>query len=265
MSTSEIHPSRYRLGRSGVAPNLIVVHDSEGPYSSTAAVSLKRWMATDTSAQGNFASYHAASDHTTTVEMVSPQDTAFGAGGVNQRALHWCICGAAAANQPNSIPYPGYLTTAGGQGGTGLVAAWCAAFAIPAVKLTPEQVRDGAAGICGHGDVSVYHPTSGGHTDPGSRFPWPAFLTAVRLLLAPEEDDMASGDLIEVTDHPKYPPGLKVMYVSDPWGVEYRWIQSEAHLVGVKADRAKRGQSNAHVPCPFADLGRYGVLVGAAP
>lgn len=255
MASSEIHPSRWRAGRGGIVPNLIVVHTSEGSYGPGAAEALKRWMA----GPDNVASYHRVVDTDSCPDLVSEADTAYGAGGVNQRSLHMCVAGRAA-----SIAWGEFSGTAGGHLMADQVADWCRRYGIPAVHLTPEQVRDGAPGICGHGDVSVYHPTSQGHTDPGTGFPWSLFITSVRDRLH-EEEAMPAGDLIGVRDHPHYPPTTEVVYVTDGYGVAYRWIQNEADLAGVRADREARGQATNIIPRRFAELGRYGVLIGPAP
>lgn len=132
-------------------------------------------------------------------------------------------------------------------------------------------VRDGELALTpdvrGHRE-SVDHP--GATSCPGRNVNMDAFRARVADVLrkqtpTAQEDDMPTGDIIVVTDHPSYPPGLEVVYVTDPWGVTYRWVRSEADLAGVKADRTRRGQTNTRTVCKYLELGRYGVLVGPTP
>lgn len=84
-----------------------------------------------------------------------------------------------------------------------LTAELCLAYNIPAVKLTPAQVKAGQKGICGHWDVTqAFHQSS--HTDPEKYFPWSQFIGMVQSeikritnpptpppVTPPKEDDMA--------------------------------------------------------------------------
>jgi hypothetical protein len=65
-----------------------------------------------------------------------------------------------------------------------LVADKCKWYGIPIVRLNAQQLRDGAAGICGHKDISdAWNETN--HWDPGPNFPWDQFLTKVRAAAGP--------------------------------------------------------------------------------
>lgn len=178
MATSEISTCRYSPGRTSVV-NLLVIHDTEGPYSNTAAEALKNWMKTCDSVSG----YHYAYDTDSEVDLVDITDTAWGAGGVNFRSVHLSVCGKAL-----SIPWADFFTTPGGQLFILRSARICLDLKIPVNHLTPEEVRDGVAGICGHGDVSVYFPKSQGHTDPAPNFPWQDFINRVRYICSLETE-----------------------------------------------------------------------------
>lgn len=78
---------------------------------------------------------------------------------------------------------------------------------IPLVKLTPEQVRAGKAGVIGHNDWTV-GMKDGSHWDPGPGFPWDVVLARANALassapgspistLPVPEDDMQLTDPIE--------------------------------------------------------------------
>lgn len=49
------------------------------------------------------------------------------------------------------------------------IAEEAAYFNIPIVKLTPSQAQGSGRGVCGHVDLGS---AGGGHTDPGSGYPW---------------------------------------------------------------------------------------------
>ena len=59
-----------------------------------------------------------------------------------------------------------------------LVAKLCLAYDVPVKRLTVDEVKADAAGICGHVDVSnAFHETT--HWDPGPSFPWDEFMGMV--------------------------------------------------------------------------------------
>lgn len=60
-----------------------------------------------------------------------------------------------------------------------LVRQLCLAYDIPMRRLTPEQIRRGEKGICGHNDMRLAFPGSTSHWDPG-QFPWDRFLQLVK-------------------------------------------------------------------------------------
>ena len=59
-----------------------------------------------------------------------------------------------------------------------LVAHICKRWNIPVVRLTPELVKAGRRGICGHWDVTQAFRKST-HTDPGPNFPWTRYMAMV--------------------------------------------------------------------------------------
>lgn len=60
-----------------------------------------------------------------------------------------------------------------------LVRQLCLAYDIPIRKLSPQQIRNGEYGICGHDDMRDAFPGSTTHWDPG-KFPWKEFISLVR-------------------------------------------------------------------------------------
>lgn len=69
----------------------------------------------------------------------------------------------------------------------------CVRYGIPAVRLSPADLKAGKRGICGHVDVSqAFHQTD--HSDPGPEFPWPEFMAAVTGGAAPAPAPAKTGD-----------------------------------------------------------------------
>lgn len=63
----------------------------------------------------------------------------------------------------------------------GIAAEICRTYNLPIQKITAGQVRNGAKGICGHGDITAAFPEDhGDHTDPGAAFPWPTFINYIQ-------------------------------------------------------------------------------------
>lgn len=86
-----------------------------------------------------------------------------------------------------------------------LVRQVAARWDIPLRKLTVAQVRAGAAGICGHVDVSAaFHQTD--HSDPGPNFPWPEFMQMVNDGTGPVEPEHSWTEEL-VKDLPLLRPG----------------------------------------------------------
>lgn len=170
----------YYKGRR-TTPNLVVLHSLEYPEWVTSAEDAERYFATT----DRKASVHAVADSNTVTRPVDDEDTAFGAAGVNSRALHIEHAGYAAQTSAEWLdPYGRAMLPLS----AGVVAGWCRKYGIPPVRLTVEQVRAGASGICSHYDVSRAFPdVSTGHTDPGAGFPWDYYLGLVR---GEGEDDM---------------------------------------------------------------------------
>jgi hypothetical protein len=57
-----------------------------------------------------------------------------------------------------------------------LVAREAHVWKIPLVKLTSADIIAGRRGICGHVDINGAFPNKGGHTDPGTAYPWDVLL-----------------------------------------------------------------------------------------
>lgn len=196
-----VHPTRTRARRPDEGrPHLFVVHTSEQPKATTSsAEALARFVGTPrtvdpkTGKTINTASYHWGVDLDTIAAMVPPDDIAYHAP-PNWRGEGCCLTGAAARDWTGTTDdvddWPELRLAAR------LTAVRCLARGWPIRWLTPDLIRAGEAGICGHVDVNHAFGLSD-HTDPGVGFPRDAFLELVRaavhdLTTDPTEDPMQS-------------------------------------------------------------------------
>lgn len=145
---------------------LLVVHTSEG---ATTYRSLGDFLANPSSG----VSYHVGFDDTdanSIGEYVQPPRKSWSAHSANNEGEHGCCCTPSGASSGWSrqtwLSKPRMLDAC---------AAWLreegARYGIPVVKIGPDQIRAGGAGVCGHGDC-VQAGLGGSHTDPGPNFPW---------------------------------------------------------------------------------------------
>lgn len=116
-------------------------------------------------------------------ECVKPEHEAFGAkgGDVNATGYHIEHCGYAAqtAEEWADVFSLGEL-----QLSAAAAACIAAHYDVPVVRLTPEQLAAGERGFCGHRDVTAAYHVVGGHSDPGTAFPWDAYLATVAEFVA---------------------------------------------------------------------------------
>lgn len=163
--------------RGATVIELGVFHDNEGPQENRSAQGLANYLK---SIDGG---YNDIIDNVDTVHVADDNIVVWGAGGVNQRAIHACFIGYAKQTAAQwADPYSAAEIDRG--------AAWAAQkstqHGLPLVHLTPDQVAHGGIkGFCTHGDVSVHYPDSLGHTDPGAAFPMELLLEKARQLIDP--------------------------------------------------------------------------------
>lgn len=177
----------------------LVVHVNVGPEIANGAASLLGYL------QGIDAGYHAIFDDAHSVLAAPDNVVVWGNGGINSTSLDGCIIGTADQTVEQWLdPYSrGAITQA---------AVWfagkCKLYGIPVVRLTPDEVRAGGHGICGHIDVTnAGFSGAAGHYDPGPNFPWDLFLGQVAAIVTPAaakppvqpENDM------QVFTHPRKP------------------------------------------------------------
>lgn len=178
--------------------SLWIVHDEEYPEKPDAAWDVARYFA---GANAPRASAHVCVDDRNAIGCVDWKDEAWHSGesSTNFRSIGVEHSGYASQSREEWLDEYGLKmldrsARLFAEVGHGI-------FGIPAVKLSPEQVRAGAAGICGHADVTYGFGVYGGHTDPGGQFPWDVYLDLINRYIDPEGDeDMKSVMVLDPAD-----------------------------------------------------------------
>lgn len=163
-------PRSYSPGRPSGPPRLIVVHytaGSEGPSSAEDGAAEDQRRTDGTSA-------HYYVDQDSVVQCVYTWDRAHTAlWNGNQAGIHYELCG----TRQTAEQWADAASTATIRSAAEIMRRDMVRYGIPAVRLTPTQVRAGAKGLCGHADVTAAFPEDGGtHADPGPEFPWDTLL-----------------------------------------------------------------------------------------
>jgi hypothetical protein len=181
-------PARLQWPRSASCwpPSLGVVHDMEAPEGPLTAENCALFFAKPTAT----GSAHICADENSRVRCVQDDHMAAGARGfpyrgrtVNDWALHVEHAGYARQSRAEWLDRSSFATMEQGAISFG---EWCDAYTIPPYHLTDEQIVAGMHGLVGHADVSRALNVGGGHTDPGSGFPWDIYLDMVRSNMASE-------------------------------------------------------------------------------
>lgn len=164
----------FESGRGGEVINLIVIHTTEGPETPHRAKATAE-MFHDGEAK---ASANYIVDPVDIYQSVLDQDTAWHCGDrtTNRRSIGIEQNG---TSQQTPAQWASDQSVAELRNVAGLCAKLCTKYSIPVVKLSPEEVKAGAAGFCGHVDVTLGINGGSGHHDPGPNFPWEVFLGMV--------------------------------------------------------------------------------------
>lgn len=192
-----VHPDRTGSVKSLGVNRLLVLHTSEGSESESAAENLCAFMGMPgdrpSSSGGRYgSSYHAVFDTDRWIQAVPDNVVAYSAAGANHDGIHGCFPGKAGQTAWQWLDDISARMIR-------QAAVWAVekskAHGIPLVRLSSTEVRNGAAGVCDHYDVSRAFGKSD-HTDVGPGFPWAAFWAHVADLTKPpptppEDDEMA--------------------------------------------------------------------------
>jgi hypothetical protein len=198
------------------------------------------------------ASYHTVVDSDSTVPLLpagldgTVVHTAFHAVGANSWSL-----GASIAMRADSWPTVSSAWAARALNRlVNVVAAWCARWDIPPVRITMADAQAGARGILGHVDVDP-----GSRSDPGAAFPWERFLVLVKAQL--ELGPSNTGD-DPLTDADK-------KWISDQLAEQRAWLQGQLNAVSgtVTTNAAYLGQWMQGLAGEHAQI--LARLDGAAP
>jgi N-acetyl-anhydromuramyl-L-alanine amidase AmpD len=167
----------FTRGPRNGAVRLVVIHTAECDETNRAAENLAAWAAGPNAPQ---ASWHYAVDADSVTQSVLERDVAWHAPGVNGVAIG--VEHAGRAKQLAGEWADAYSRTLLARSAV-LVAGICQRWHVPARRLTASEVLAGAAGICGHKEVSDAFKRSS-HWDPGPAFPWAIYLEIVSNQLA---------------------------------------------------------------------------------
>lgn len=159
--------------RTAADVRVVVIHTMESPEGSNTAEAVADWFAGSSAPQ---ASAHYCVDNNSIVGCVNESDVAWAAPGCNRDGVQVELAGRASqtAAQWSDAYSKAELVRA-----AKLVADICHRQGIPARRLSNADLAAGKSGIIGHVQASQVYKRST-HTDPGSSFPWAAFVKDVQ-------------------------------------------------------------------------------------
>lgn len=130
-------------------------------------------------------------------EHCVPDDTVAYHAPPNQNSIGIEICGELYTRLQWTSPevFPGVVAAAQ------RTAELCTRFDIPIRKLSPDDLRMGRRGICGHIDVSTAFRQST-HTDPGTAFPWDDFIPLVESFVNGVDMPLTPAEIAEIWANP---------------------------------------------------------------
>jgi N-acetyl-anhydromuramyl-L-alanine amidase AmpD len=175
---------------------LIVIHTMESPEKPGTARAVAKWFASPTAPQ---ASAHACVDNAELVLCVKETDVAWAAPHANRDGYHIEHAGFARQTLADwSDDYSAQTLRISSAHAADIATQW----GIPARRLTIAEVADGKTkGFCGHADVTAAFKTFGGHTDPGTAFPWDLYIARVA-----EDMDKLAPEPAKLSDTEPSPP-----------------------------------------------------------
>lgn len=175
----------------------VVIHTMECGESALAAENAVGWVV-----GGSAGSWHYGVDCDSVVQTVRERDTAWHARGGNAGTIgveHAGRAGQSAADWADDFSVRMLRDVS-----APLVADVCRRYGIPVVRLSAAEFGAGGSGLLGHADVTEWARSQGDlratHWDPGSSFPWGAYLGWVRVLLEPPVDWAPIRRLAEVKE-----------------------------------------------------------------
>lgn len=157
--------------------DVVVIHTMEAPETVNTAKNVASWFAGLVQAYPPpAASAHYCVDAENLVQCVRDRDVAWHAPGANHNGIGVELAGFAKQTKEQ---WSDEFSTKMLRRAAFLVARLCRDYHIPVVRLSPEELKAGKRGLCGHDTVSKTFPKPGAHWDPGPNFPWTSFLAEV--------------------------------------------------------------------------------------
>lgn len=194
----QISPNRYDGRVANI--RLIVLHDGETPETGSAAEGMANWF----SHPSTQASSHTTHDNNSRVRVVDDDDTAWCAPGANADGLHAEMAGRAAQN---ATDWNDAYSVATMNDCADQCAEWADKYRIPVRGLSDAQVADGVTkGFTTHAQISRVFKRSD-HWDPGTGFPFAAFLGKVNVALRKRN---ASSPALHKPVPPRKPASISV-------------------------------------------------------
>ena len=210
------HPDRTDGPLVGV-PRVIVVHTTEGGEGLASAEGLANFCAGPKSpilnnkgerVGTNVAAYHWVCDADSVVPLAPENVIANHAAGANRFSIGVCLTGKAGQTADE---WADEMSSPAVELAARLTGERAQVLGIPLRRLSSDELKAGASGICGHINVNeAFHKTD--HTDPGPHFPWDRFLALAhdQNTKSPEVDpDMAAVSYVRCK-HPDNKIGFAV-------------------------------------------------------
>lgn len=182
MSKPQFIQARHFTRSHRTRVDVIVMHTMQAAEKPGTASAVARWFAGANAPQ---ASAHYCVDASEVVHCVAEHDIAWQAPGCNHNGIGIELAGYAEQSAADwTDPYSDAMLRRAAE----LVAGICRRWHVPVRRLSVDDLRAGARGLCGHVDVSKAFGKSN-HWDPGPNFPWPHFLQLIESHFTGEELD----------------------------------------------------------------------------
>lgn len=224
MATYSVHTDRYNLSKVVLRKLGVVIHTSESGVDSLPALLRMVTQPGNRPIEGSNpvryygSSYHAfATNDGHYVEILGPECGPYSAPPCNKDRLHICMPGWSHYTREQWL-----LPKSRGQieGVARFIVDKAQANGYSFAKLSPAELAANKSGYCSHADVTYGHHISGGHTDPGTSFPWDVLASDIERL---NNERLDVAKFYRVTDN-----GVADIGLWSVAGNTMAWVQSEA-------------------------------------